>query len=327
MYLEEQSLDDILMRLYTDFSTEEWDYVSATKGPNYEKRSVLIRLNKPRSRVSMTEGKGTIFSCLGELIWYLSGSNNLEQIQYYLKDYHKFSDDGKTIYGSYGPRVFGPKRKNQMENIIRLLRKNPESRKAVIQIFSGKDIKKPHKDVPCTCTLQFMVRDSKLHLFTSMRSNDMYRGLPHDIFSFTMIQEIVARRLGVDLGVYNHYVTSMHLYEHDIEAAKRFMREGWQDSEEMPAMPTTNIKANIRNLIIFERDVRHGKQVDIFNYFESPYWSDLGRLLQFFWHSNNQNNNSELSKIKSSFQHGTYNHYLEKRLKSINTKDKNCASL
>ena len=82
MYIEEQSLDDILMRLYNDFSTEKWDYISATKGPNYEKRSVLIKLNNPRSRVSMTEGKGTIFSCLGELIWYLSRSNNLKQIQY-----------------------------------------------------------------------------------------------------------------------------------------------------------------------------------------------------------------------------------------------------
>mgnify|MGYP001255546877 CR=1 FL=1 len=214
-----------------------------------------------------------------------------------------------------------------MENIIKLLTKNPESRKAVIQIFSGKDIKKSHKDVPCTCTLQFMVRDRKLHLFTCMRSNDMYRGLPHDIFSFTMIQEIVARRLGFDLGVYTHYVTSMHLYECDIEAARRFIREGWQDSEEMPAMPTTNIKTNIRNLIRFERDVRHGKKVGIVNYFESPYWSDIGRLLQFFWHSNNQNNSSELSKIKSSLQYVIYNHYLEKRLKSIDTKDKSCASL
>lgn len=327
MYLEEQSLDDILMRLYNDFFIKEWDYVNATKGPNYEKRSVLIKLNNPRSRVSITEGKGTIFSCLGELIWYLSGSNNLKQIQYYLKEYHKFSDDGETIYGGYGPRVFGPKRKSQMENIIKLLTKNPNSRKAVIQIFSGKDIKKPHKDVPCTCTLQFMVRDGKLHLFTCMRSNDMYRGLPHDIFSFTMIQEIVARRLGFDLGDYTHYVTSMHLYECDIEAARRFMREGWQDAEEMPAMPPTNIKKNIRNLIKFERDVRHGKQVDIDNYFENPYWSDIGRLLQFFRHSQKHNNISELRKIKSSLQYNTYTLYLEKRLKPFDTKDKYCASL
>lgn len=49
-------------------------------------------------------------------------------------------------------------------------------------------------------------------MMVHMRSNDVYLGLPHDIFAFTMLQEIAAREIGVGLGSYLHSVGSMHLY-------------------------------------------------------------------------------------------------------------------
>ena len=60
-----------------------------------------------------------------------------------------------------------------------------------------------------------------------MRSNDVYLGLPHDVFSFTMIQEIVARLLGVEMGDYTHFAGSLHLYdEHADDAACLLDRDG-----------------------------------------------------------------------------------------------------
>ncbi len=64
-----------------------------------------------------------------------------------------------------------------------------------------------------------MGRGSNLHMSVTMRSNDAYMGLPHDVFCFTMLQEMVAKTLGLELGEYYHYVGSMHLYMSDIEAA------------------------------------------------------------------------------------------------------------
>src|SRR5690606_18825384 len=135
-----------------------------------------------------------------ELLWYLSGSNKLDFICYYLRHYKKFSDDGKTIHGGYGPRLFDLRGNNQIENIISLLRRKRDSRQAVIQLFDANDLAEEHKDIPCTCTLQFLVRQDRLHLVTSMRSNDAFWGLPHDIFSFTMLQEIMARSLDLEIG-------------------------------------------------------------------------------------------------------------------------------
>src|SRR5207247_7673262 len=95
-----------------------------------------------------------------------------------------------------------------------------------------------HKDIPCTCTLQFMIRKDRLYLFTNMRSNDAFLGMAHDIFCFTMLQEIVARDLSIDIGTYKHSVGSFHLYETSVNSAKGYLSEGWQPTDTaMPPMP------------------------------------------------------------------------------------------
>ena len=48
-----------------------------------------------------------------------------------------------------------------------------------------------------------------------MRSNDLYRGLPHNVIQFTCLQEIVAGWLGASLGSYHHFSDSLHFYESD----------------------------------------------------------------------------------------------------------------
>jgi thymidylate synthase len=112
------------------------------------------------------------------------------------------------------------------ENVIALLQKSPTSRRALIQIFNAEDNATRYKEVPCTTTLQFLLRDDRLHLIATMRSNDAYLGLPHDIFCFTMLQEFVARILKADLGSYRHYVGSMHLYDKDRNGTHRYLGEG-----------------------------------------------------------------------------------------------------
>src|SRR5450759_4353018 len=116
----------------------------------------------------------------------------------------------------------------QIDNVINLLKKKSESRQAVIQLFDASDIVEVHKDIPCTCTLQFLIRQRRLNMITNMRSNDAFLGLPHDIFAFTMLQEIIARTLGVEMGTYKHAVGSLHLYDKNRNSAQQFLDEGWQ---------------------------------------------------------------------------------------------------
>ena len=167
-------------------------------------------LTNPLARISRTETKGKPFSCLGELFWYLAQTKDLSFITYYLREYRAYAD-GQEIYGGYGPRLFNWDGLNQFGNVADILKRKPDSRQAVIQLFDAQDIVGPHNDIPCTCTMQFMVRGEQLHLLTYMRSNDAFVGMPHDIFCFTMLQEIMARMLSVELGQYKHMVGSLHL--------------------------------------------------------------------------------------------------------------------
>src|ERR1035437_1643667 len=105
MYFKENHLDDLLLRIFNSLLKSK-NKIVTSHGPSNELTGVLLSLSNPRARLSRTETKGTVFSCLGELMWYLSGKNDLENIIYYLPSYKNYSDDNKTIFGGYGPRLF-----------------------------------------------------------------------------------------------------------------------------------------------------------------------------------------------------------------------------
>ncbi len=255
--------------------------MNPTKGPNREITGVLLKLKNPRARFSRTEQRGTLWSCLGETLWYFSGSDNLEHIEYYIPRYRHFSglsEQALQAPGAYGPRLFGVD--NQVVEIINLLKEKPETRQAVIQIFDKKDLGK--KDVPCTCSIQFLSRANRLHAFVYMRSNDAYRGLPHDIFAFTMLQEYVAAETGHKLGHYNHAVGSLHLYDEDESKAQEYLSTGHHEELAMSTMPSDEPTKSLNWLLNKELEIREGKRedLDLGDCSEIPdYWCDLARLL------------------------------------------------
>ncbi|MEG0580298.1 MAG: thymidylate synthase, partial [Niameybacter sp.] len=119
---------------------------------------------------------------IGELLWYLSGSNLVSDINHFSSIWNTLSDDGKTINSAYGNRIFDRFGFDQWEYIKTLLTDDPNSRQAVIHIKDASQ--KKTKDMPCTVCLQYFIRDGKLHATTYMRSNDIWLGFPYDVFSF-----------------------------------------------------------------------------------------------------------------------------------------------
>lgn len=315
-YIAETTVDD-LMRAVIEEIQRHGERISPTKGDAVELTGVLLELTNPRARLSQTETRGKPYSCLGELCWYLAKTNDLAFIFYYLPQYKKFAD-GDEIFGGYGPRLFNWKGTDQFSNVISLLRRNPDSRKAVIQLFDAQDIVAKHADVPCTCTMQFMLRGDSLHMFTNMRSNDALWGVAHDFFCFTMLQEIVARDLGVELGTYKHAVGSLHLYDESIEAAKRFLAEGWQSTEAtMPAMPTGNPWPGIGVLLKAENIIRSGGTFDsALLSGTDPYWADLIRMLQILRYKK-EKDPVRINQVRAEMSSKTYAPFIDKTLSRL----------
>jgi thymidylate synthase len=309
MYLCEDTIDDLLRSAFRALLKKR-SILTASRGSMTELTGVLLELTNPRARLSRTETKGRFFSCLGELLWYLAGTDDLKFIQYYLSHYAKESDDGKTVFGAYGPRLFSMRGNDQIANVIKLLRERTTSRRAVIQLFDAGDIATHHPGIPCTCTLQVMIRNDRLIMVTSMRSNDVFIGLPYDIFAFTMIQEILARTLGVDVGTYKHAVGSLHLYERDRKKAKQYVNEGWQETILMPAMPDTDPWPALRTLLDIEARIRQDDQPDDQQLDE--YWQDFVRLLQIFHHRKGKNAQA-IAKIRKTMSSRIYDTYIVTR--------------
>jgi thymidylate synthase len=316
-YYRAKTVDDLLRHALESIN-EYGEPIKASKGHTKEITGVVLELTNPRARLSLTESRGKLFSCIGELCWYLSGVDATAFIVHYIGDYRKYDERGR-IFGAYGPRLFKAwKGVVQFENIIKRLKEKPTSRRTVLQLFDAADLAKDHKDIPCTCTLQLLVRGGKLDLIVYMRSNDVIKGLPHDIFCFTMLQEIAARRLSLEPGSYKHCVGSLHLYSSDDEKAKSFLGEGWQSTKTaMPPMPDGDPSAGIRLLLKSEAKVRLGNDVQgkVLEH-ASPYWADLIRLLQAFGYRRRRNKRA-LAEIRQKMAFPIYDTYIKRALDGI----------
>jgi thymidylate synthase len=313
-HFEVQTVDD-LMRVAVEALQSDGIHINPTKGGCTEISAATFELTNPRTRVSRSSTRGRLFSALGELCWYLSGSNRTDDIAYYVNYYRNLDEEG-VIFGGYGPRLLSFDGVNQVEYVIRTLRGAPSSRKVVIQLFDHQDVVEYHPDVPCTCMLQYLLRDGRLSAITYMRSNDVFRGMPHDLFCFTMLQELIARSVGAELGSYHHMVGSLHMYDDDARELDAFVAEGWQATTRvMPEMPPEDPWPGVASLLRVERELKAGASPDEVDFGPEPYWADLGRLLGVY--AVRKGPRDAIERIQSAMHSDYYNCYIADRADNL----------
>ena len=104
---------------------------------------------------------------------------------------------------------------DQLPWLIDELKRNPESRRAVIDVRRIEDMS---SDSPaCLNHLQFFIRDKALHLKILIRSNDAAKAAYMNAFAFIMLQKQIADELDIPVGTYTHRANSFHVYERDYE--------------------------------------------------------------------------------------------------------------
>lgn len=161
-YFRQETLDD-LMRDALEAVSKQGRRVNASRGWCTEITGVLLELTDVRARLSRTKTNGTPFSALRESCWSLSGRSDFASIDYYLRGAYDLQKDvepdGVTISGAYGPRLIGIGQEGQLERIVGILNRKAATRQAVLQLFDADDLSSNQRDVPCTCTLQFLNRD------------------------------------------------------------------------------------------------------------------------------------------------------------------------
>lgn len=102
---------------------------------------------------------------------------------------------------------------DQVDFVISELRRNPDSRRAVICIRTPEDM--GSDDPACLQHLQYFVRNGRLDCKVLFRSNDACKATFMNAFALILLQKRIADSLGLEIGVYVHRANSMHCYERD----------------------------------------------------------------------------------------------------------------
>ena len=176
-------------------------------------------------------------SILSELLWFISGSDNIYDLKTYLKsnrlwdgNYEDYlnrlgidKNDGSMgrIYGVQWRQWKGANGKvvDQLQNAIDLIRENPESRRILVNAWNAAEI--GSLDValpPCHNFFQFYVAEGKLSLQMYQRSCDMFLGVPLNIASYSVLLHIVAKITGLVPHEFTHVLGDAHIYLNHLDA-------------------------------------------------------------------------------------------------------------
>ena len=183
-----------------------------------------IRFDLAQGFPLVTTKKVHLKSIIYELLWFLRGETNVHWLQ----------EHGVTIWdewadanGELGP-VYGYQWRSwpaqsdgtidQIANLIRDIKTNPDSRRLIVTAWNPADI--PRMALPpCHCLFQFYVADGKLSCQLYQRSADIFLGVPFNIASYALLTMMVAQVTGLKPGDFVHSFGDAHLYLNHLEQA------------------------------------------------------------------------------------------------------------
>ncbi|QWU14218.1 thymidylate synthase [Paenibacillus sophorae] len=197
-----------------------------------------MRFNLQEGFPLLTTKKIHLKSVIHELLWFLSGSTN---IQYLKENDVRIWDSWANEHGELGP-VYGSQWRNwqvadtyyedgldcfmltdetidQISEVIKSIRTNPDSRRHLVSAWNVGEIK-DMKLPPCHYAFQFYVENNKLSCKFNMRSTDVFLGLPFNIASYALLTMMVAQVCDLDLGDLIYSGGDVHLYLNHLEQVR-----------------------------------------------------------------------------------------------------------
>ena len=203
----------------------------------------------------VTTKKVHLKSIIYELLWFLRGETSVHWLQ----------EHGVTIWdewadanGELGP-VYGYQWRSwpsqpkdgkeggtidQISNLIRDIKANPDSRRLIVTAWNPADI--PRMALPpCHCLFQFYVADGRLSCQLYQRSADVFLGVPFNIASYALLTLMVAQVTGLKPGTFIHSFGDAHLYLNHLDQANE------QLSRQPFALPTMRLNSDVKDIFAF----------------------------------------------------------------------------
>lgn len=255
-----------------------------------EIRMQTLTMENPLDRcITVAHRNNNVFASIAETVWVLAGRDDIGFLVPYLPRAVEYSDDGTTWRGAYGPRLRDWNGTDQIAEVLEILDTDPTSRRAVLSIFDPARDFTHSRDIPCTNWLHAMVRDGAVHLEVVMRSNDIMWGFSGiNTFEWSVLLEMLAEWLNVDVGTLTFYVSSLHLYErHDARAELILARPRpttWPTSLRQFATSFSDFPDLLHQWFsVEERIRRQPTELGASDHIADPLFKDFARMLQIYW--------------------------------------------
>ena len=176
-------------------------------------------------------------SIIHELLWYLSGETHIRNLRQHTKIWDAWTSEEKKweVGKMYGYQwVNWDKYElengdvqhshiNQIQNVIDLIKKNPNSRRMVVSAWNPSvlnEIALPS----CHAFFIFNVINGKLNCHLTQRSGDIALGIPFNLACYATLTQMIAQETNLKLGEFSHYINDAHIYENHIEGLKEQLK-------------------------------------------------------------------------------------------------------
>lgn len=189
--------------------------------------SVCTTYYNPVNRVLFhAERDANPFFHLFEALWMLTGAQDVECLKYLLPRMAEFSDNGASYHGAYGYRWRKHFGFDQISAAIEELRKDPTSRRIMIQIWDAReDLGTKSKDIPCNTLLKLeadAISTDRVNMTLFNRSNDVIWGAyGANAVQFSVLLEYVALMAGLRVGRLEQISSNYHVYADAWDKARK----------------------------------------------------------------------------------------------------------
>lgn len=181
-----------------------------------------MRFNLQEGFPLVTTKKIHTKSIVHELLWFLKGDTNVQYLQDNgVRIWNEWANENGDLGPVYGKQWRSWPGKNgetidQIEALIKDLRKNPNSRRLVVSAWNVADL--PDMALmPCHVMFQFYVANNRLSCQLYQRSADSFLGVPFNIASYALLTHMIAQQCDLEAGDFIWTGGDCHIYTNHLE--------------------------------------------------------------------------------------------------------------
>lgn len=201
----------------------------------------------------LTTKKLHLKSIIHELLWFLQGNTNIKYLQDNgVRIWNEWADKNGNLGPIYGYQWrswpdYNGKHIDQIQELIKTIKENPNSRRMLVSAWNVADIKNMQLP-PCHILFQLYVVNNTLSLQLYQRSADIFLGVPFNIASYALLLQMLAQVTGLKAGEFIHTLGDAHIYNNHMEQVKL------QLTRTPRKLPIMKINPNVKDILDFTYD-------------------------------------------------------------------------